>query len=159
MIMVSHGGLSPAAAVKGVTGEVGIEGEIVGSRLAAADSCAAAAQSQAAWLVAEQGHGRRRTGRNRQHGPAPGAPGIRPVTGQVGGGHGAATSATDVPGVTEVAVAAGLCEIPAADSADVDGACAVSNGNGAGPAEATSCRTVRAEIDRDCSARPAKMPP
>ena len=36
---------------------------------------------------------------------------------------------------------------------------AVSDGDGAGPAEAGLCRTYRAEVDRDCSAPPAKMPP
>ena len=84
-----------------------------------------------------------------------GAPGIRPVTGQdVGGRHGAATSAAAVPGVTEAAVAAGLFEIPAAHRAS-----AASDGDCAGPAEAGPCRTDRAEVDRDCSARPAKMAP
>ena len=78
--------------------------------------------------------------------------------------HGAATSAAAVPSVTEAAVAAGLCDRPAADSPDVDGAsaCSVSDvdgGSGAGPvqlaakAAAAACYTDWA--DAECCSRPA----
>ena len=93
-----------------------------------------------------------------------GTPGNRPVTCQaVGCGHRTATPAAAVPSVTEAAVAAGLCDRPAADSADVSGASAcrvsdVDGGCGAGPAQlaakavAAACCTDCA--DAECCSRP-----